>query len=131
MAIRSEINVTPLVDVCLVLLIIFMVVTPMIGGGVQVALPATVSPDKIPETARQLTLAVSADGSMFVAEAWVSADALAPTLAELHRASPDRSVVIKADRALKYGQVRRVMQVVNEAGFAGVSLVTTRLEQTG
>jgi biopolymer transport protein TolR len=125
--VKSEINVTPLVDVCLVLLIIFMVVTPMLQKGVDVQLPETLSPEKMPENERQLTVSVKQNGNVFLNENWVpEEEALQRQLEELHTQSPDRAVVIKGDRRIKYKEVRRVMQVINEAGFTRVGLVMER-----
>jgi len=124
--VRSDINVTPLVDVCLVLLIIFMVVTPMLQKGVDIALPETVNPTKMPENAKQLTLAIKSDGSVFVNQNWVTKENLKNTLAEVHTSTPDKDVVIKADRRLKYKDVRGLMQLVNEVGFSRVGLVTEK-----
>jgi biopolymer transport protein ExbD len=127
-SVRAEINVTPLVDVCLVLLIIFMVVTPMLQKGVDVALPQTDQPAKMPEGTTQLSIAVKLDGSVFVGPNWVPMESLARALADIHSQSPDKKIVIKADRALKYREVRDVMRMVNEAGFSGVGLVTEKKE---
>jgi biopolymer transport protein TolR len=127
--IRSDINVTPLVDVCLVLLIIFMVVTPLLQNGVAVALPETPKPEKMPEGAKQLTIAIRFDGSINVGggENWVPKENLIARLKEIHTQTPDKTVVIKADRKLKYKDVRDVMRMINEAGFPGLGLVTQRI----
>jgi biopolymer transport protein ExbD len=129
--IRGDINVTPLVDVCLVLLIIFMVVTPMLQPGVDVALPQTSSPEKMPETARQLTVSVKQDGNVFVEEKWVPEQDLEARFGEIYTNEPDRQVVVKGDSRLKYKEVRRVMQLLNEAGFGRVGLVTQKEEGGG
>ena len=124
--VRSDINVTPLVDVCLVLLIIFMVVTPMLQQGVDVTLPETVNPTKMPENSKQLTLAIKQDGAVFVSQNWVPKENLKATLAEVHTSTPDKEVVIKADRRLKYKDVRALMQLVNEVGFSRVGVITEK-----
>jgi biopolymer transport protein TolR len=124
--VRSEINVTPLVDVCLVLLIIFMVVTPLVGTGGSVKLPETRAPERIEEAKNQLTVTMKASGELFVGENWVPADRLATALAEAHAQAPGRQVRLRADRSLSYGQVRQVMQALNTAGFAKAGLVTVR-----
>ena len=124
--VRSDINVTPLVDVCLVLLIIFMVVTPMLQKGVDVTLPETVNPDKMPENQKQLTMAIKQDGAVFVGQNWVPPENLKNSLAEIHEQTPDKDIIIKADRRLKYKDVRKLMQMVNEAGFSRVGLVTEK-----
>jgi len=124
--VRSDINVTPLVDVCLVLLIIFMVVTPMLQKGVDVTLPETMNPGKMPENQKQLTMAIKQDGAVFVGQNWVPAENLKNTLAEVHESNPDKDVVVKADRRLKYKEVRKLMQQINEAGFSRVGLVTEK-----
>ena len=121
--VKSDINVTPLVDVCLVLLIIFMVVTPMLQKGVDVQLPENAKPEKMPEGAKQLTVAVKLDGTVFVDKDWVPDERLARAFKEIHTQSPEKDIVIKADKRLKYKRVRDVMRIINEAGFAGVGLV--------
>ena len=125
--VKSDINVTPLVDVCLVLLIIFMVVTPLLQSGVPVLLPETSNPDKYPEGQNQVKVAIQEDGKMFIGQDWI------PTRAELIRrmddmlkANPQKEVVIKADRRLKYKDVREVMKALNDAGFSKVGLITTK-----
>jgi len=129
--VRSDINVTPLVDVCLVLLIIFMVVTPMLQKGVNVTLPETSKPDKMPEGTKQITMAITQDGNVAVEQKWIPNDDLKAHLEEIHSQTPDKSVVIKADKRLKYKDVRKVMQVINEAGFSRVGVVTEKEKKLG
>src|SRR5215213_10680929 len=83
-ALTSDINVTPLVDVCLVLLIIFMVVTPMLQKGVPVNLPVTEDPEKTPDTDKQLQISVKSDGSIYVGPQVIHKEQLKSTLEEIH-----------------------------------------------
>jgi len=129
--VRSDINVTPLVDVCLVLLIIFMVVTPMLQNGVDVLLPKTPIPEKMPENSKQVTVSLKQDGTVFIGQSWVTDANLPGQLANIHTQNPDKAVVIKGDARLKYKQVRTLMKQVNEAGFSRVGLVTQKLERNG
>jgi TolR protein len=126
--VKSQINVTPLVDVCLVLLIIFMVVTPMLQKGIDVALPETKVPEKMPENSKQLTISIKQDGSVFVSQNWVPDDQVAGTLKSIHDQTPDKQVVLKGDRRLKYKKVRAVMKLINEAGFSRVGLVVEKVK---
>jgi len=126
--VQSQINVTPLVDVCLVLLIIFMVVTPMLQKGIDVALPETKVPEKMPENSKQLTISIKQDGSIFVSQNWVPDDQVAGALKGIHDQTPDKQVVLKGDRRLKYKKVREVMKLINEAGFSRVGLVVEKVK---
>jgi biopolymer transport protein TolR len=126
-AVKSDINVTPLVDVCLVLLIIFMVVTPMLQKGVDVQLPETAKPEKMPEGAKQVTVAIKLDGTVYLEKNPLKTKAeRVQAFKELFANSPQKDIVIKADKRLKYKDVRDVMRVINEAGFSGVGLVADR-----
>jgi len=129
--VKSDINVTPLVDVCLVMLIIFMVVTPMLQKGVDVQLPQTNQPEKMPEGQKQLTISIKKDGSVHVNQNWVPDDRLEAALAEIYNQTPDKDVVIKGDQRLKYKEVRHLMQLVNEAGFSRVGVVTEKYQAPG
>jgi biopolymer transport protein ExbD len=129
--VKAEINVAPLVDVCLVLLIIFMVVTPILGKGVPVQLPETTNPEKMPEGPRQLDIAIQQDDTVSVGSTKVSEDQILAVLQGIHEAHPDRTVVIEGDRRVDYARVRQVMKLVNQAGFSGVGLVFHRRAQPG
>jgi biopolymer transport protein TolR len=123
--IKSDINVTPLVDVCLVLLIIFMVVTPLLSNA-KVQLPETRTPDTLPERAGQLTVSIQADGNLSIGPRRVAETDLELALAEIHSRSPEREVVVKGDRRLSYDRVRQVLRRVNAAGFAKAGLATEK-----
>ena len=125
-SIRSEINVTPLVDVCLVLLIIFMVVTPMLQTGTDVPLPETASPDPIPDEERQVTLALTIDGRLTVDGREIERNELVATLTALRQVDAGRPLVLKADRDLPYRTVRELLGETQEAGFAGAGLLSSK-----
>jgi biopolymer transport protein ExbD len=108
------------------MLIIFMVVTPMMIKGADVNLPQTVKPEKMPEGGKQLTIAMTARGDVVVQGVWVPNESLKSFFKDLHEQTPDKDIVIKGDRELKYKQVRHLMKVLNEAGFSGVGLVAER-----
>jgi len=119
----SEINVTPLVDVCLVLLIIFMVVTPMLQKGVPINLPVTEDPQRTPDTEKQLQISVKSDGSVYLDILAVRRDQVQSELEKIHARTPDREIAVKGDRAVKYGAVLDVLKACREVGFNNVGLV--------
>ncbi len=123
-SIRSEINVTPLVDVCLVLLIIFMVVAPILQAGVKVDLPRTAKPSPIPGKTDQLSISVAADRTVYVRSSPVAGSDLPGLLAQIHTAEPDREVIVRGDRSLQYETMCEVLAAVSRAGFTRVGLVT-------
>ena len=123
-ALTSDINVTPLVDVCLVLLIIFMVVTPMLQKGVPVNLPVTDEPEATPDTEKQLQISVKADNSVYIGPNVVRREQVQSALQEIHDRTPDREVAVKGDRLTKYGEVLDVLKACREVGFNDVGLIT-------
>ena len=118
-ALHSDINVTPLVDVCLVLLIIFMVVTPLMVNGVPVHLPSASTATKSPEGPLQVTL--NADRTLYVGQDVIRAEDLAAELAQL-RAKSNRPVIVRAEKSLPYGDVMKVLDACRKAGFDEVGL---------
>jgi biopolymer transport protein TolR len=125
-AVRSEINVTPLVDVCLVLLIIFMVVTPLIQAGVKVDLPKTAKSRPMPGQEEQLTVTIQEDGSVWVSGRQTAEGDLPGLLATLHQAQPDRPVIVRGDRRLQYERISEVLAALSDVGFTRIGLVTER-----
>ena len=122
--VRAEINVTPLVDVCLVLLIIFMVVTPMLQQGVDVQLPAGPNAKEQRGRTSDLVISIKSDGTVFVGQTWIRDEHLLTYLKEEHRRNPARVVMLKADKRLQFGRVRTVMRAANEAAFSRVAILT-------
>ncbi len=118
----SEINVTPLVDVMLVLLIIFMVAAPLMTVGVPVQLPKTTA-SKVAQPKTPLVVSIDRDGRVFVEKEELAPEAIGPRLAALAREAPDQVVLVRGDRAIDYGRVMTVMGQVGGAGFAKVSLI--------
>ncbi|HJO98155.1 MAG: protein TolR [Rhodospirillales bacterium] len=118
----SEINVTPMVDVMLVLLVIFMVTAPLLTVGVQVDLPKTKA-SLIPGADEPLTISVNAEGTIFLQETELELAALAPRLAAITGNNPDVRIFVRGDKAISYGRVMEVMGTINAAGFRKVALV--------
>ena len=122
--VKGDINVTPLVDVCLVLLIIFMVVTPMLQQGVDVQLPQGPHAEKKPGKEGDLIISIKPDGTVFVGQDWIPDRNLVTFLRAERQKDPTRTVMLKADKRINFGKVRQVMKAANEAEFAGVSIMT-------
>lgn len=119
----AEINVTPFVDVMLVLLIVFMVAAPLLTVGVSVDLPETAA-NPIQDTGEPLTVTVSADGSIYVQETPVEYENLVAHLEAVAVAGYDQRIFIRGDQNRAYGDVVRVMGRINAAGFRRIGLVT-------
>jgi biopolymer transport protein TolR len=121
----AEINVTPLVDVMLVLLIIFMVTAPLLVAGVPVKLPESHA-RALDQDKKPVTLTIDRQGQVFLDESPVSDDDLPQRMAELRqRLDPDAQLYLRADGGLDYARVMRVMGELNRAGLNKVALVTT------
>ena len=121
---KGDINVTPLVDVCLVLLIIFMVVTPMLQSGVDVMLPAGPHAEKKPGKEGDLIISIKQDGTVFVGQDWIPDRNLVTYLKAERQKDPARLVMLKADKRINYGKVRMVMKAANDAEFTSVAILT-------
>src|SRR5438094_72339 len=118
----SEINVTPLVDVMLVLLVVFMVTAPLLTVGVPVELPQTQAPP-INEPKEPTVITVNRDGAVYVQETTVAIDALVVKLQAITGNNPDAVLYVRGDKEINYGRVLEVMSLVTAAGFHKVSLV--------
>ncbi len=118
----AEINVTPMVDVMLVLLIIFMVTAPLVTVGVPVDLPKTRA-QTINEPNEPLVVSITAEGRIFLQETELDMEALGPQLAAITRNKPETRIFVRGDQAINYGRVMEVMSVINSAGFTKVALI--------
>ena len=119
----SEINVTPLVDVMLVLLVVFIVTAPLLTNAVQVNLPQTATSSPI-EPKRNVSVSVDAQGKLFLDKAEVDLASLEGRLGDLHRADPELAVHLNADQAVNYGLVAKAMSAVDRAGVTKLSVLT-------
>ena len=120
----AEINVTPLVDVMLVLLIVFMVTAPLMTTGVPVDLPASSAGAIAVEDKGPVEITLRADGAVFVGDMEVPRADLVPKLRAILANAPDRRIYLRADTGLAYGEVMALMGALNEAGFAKLALVS-------
>ena len=128
--VNSAINVTPLVDVMLVLLIIFMVITPMLQKGPQVIMPKASDPPQKPEEKTQILITVNDKKILYVEKDPMQDDAqLAARLLEEYQRNKNATIVLKGDARLEYGVVKKAMLKVKEVGFEQVGLITQRQEQ--
>ncbi len=120
----SEINVTPFVDVMLVLLIIFMVAAPMLTVGVPIELPRTAAGALPAEQEEPLSLTLTADGQILIQETPVAADDVIPRLRAVAAERRDDRLFLRADGAIPYERVMQVMGALNAGGFRNIGLVT-------
>src|SRR3984957_558460 len=118
----AEINVTPMVDVMLVLLVIFMVAAPLLTVGVPINLPKT-SAAEVTEPQKPIVVSMNASGEYFIGDDKVAPDALKAQLTALAQGDPTRIVYVRGDRTIEYGKLMDLLGLVNTAGFAKVSLI--------
>jgi len=127
--VKADINVTPLVDVVLVLLIIFMVVTPIIASGVPVELPKTAHHDRKPDDGKDIIISVTSSKSVYVAgKAVAGAAEVTRFVEEERRKHPEKAAFVKGDSRTTYGAVREVMEAVHKAGLNDVMLGTEEVK---
>jgi len=120
----ADINVTPLVDVMLVLLIIFMVTAPMLHQGVSVALPKTATTNLPSGIEDPIILSITRDGRYYINETAVARGLLRDRLNAFLRSRKDRTVFLKADRALSYGTVVETLDILNRMGIESLGMIT-------
>jgi biopolymer transport protein TolR len=120
----AEINVTPFVDVMLVLLIVFMVAAPLLTSGVPIDLPDSEAKALSEEDNKPLEVSLDKKGQIFVGETAVKKERLIALLGALTNNDPNRRIYIRADQTLDYGHVMNVLGAINGAGFRKVALVS-------
>ncbi len=120
---NAEINVTPLVDVMLVLLIVFMVAAPLLSVGVPVELPKT-DAKSLPSESEPITITVDKEGKVFLQETEVSLDDIVTRLTAIAQNGYEERIYLRGDNASDYGSVMKVMARVNAAGYSNLGLVT-------
>jgi biopolymer transport protein TolR len=118
----SEINVTPFVDVMLVLLIVFMVTAPLLTVGVPVDLPKTQA-QSIADPDEPLVISINAEGQIYIQDSEVDLSQLVPRLRAITESKPDTRIFVRGDKTIAYGRIMQVMGTVNTAGFQRVALI--------
>ena len=119
----SEINVTPFVDVMLVLLIIFMVTAPLLTVGVQVDLPESAA-DSLPDDQEPLTLSINSKGEIYIQEHQVTYQKMIPKLLAIAKNRTDTRIYVRGDKTINYGRVLEVMGKLSGSGFTKVALIS-------
>jgi len=119
----SEINVTPMVDVMLVLLVIFMITAPLLTVGVPVDLPKTKA-SAMNEKDEPLTITVDAKGNLYLQETALDLPILVPRLVAITGSNPEARIYVRGDKGVSYGRVMEVMGAINSAGFTKVALIS-------
>ena len=126
---KAEINVTPFVDVMLVLLVVFMVAAPLLTVGVPVDLPQSKA-QPLPQDSKPLEVTISAQGKVFLQETEISLDDLVPKLEAISSNAKDTRIYVRGDEKVNYGLVMQVMGTINAAGYTKVALVTQPIKPT-
>ena len=124
----SEINVTPFVDVMLVLLIVFMVTAPLLTVGIKVDLPK-VEATALTDIKDPIEITVKLDGEVYIGESKVEVENLIPRLNAITEQNTEARIYIRGDRVVAYGRIMEIMSIINSAGYIKVALITQNLEQ--
>ena len=124
----SEINVTPFVDVMLVLLIVFMVTAPLLTVGIKVDLPK-VKATALTDIKDPIEITVKLDGEVYIGESKVEVENLIPRLNAITEQNTEARIYIRGDRIVAYGRIMEIMSTINSAGYIKVALITQNLEQ--
>ena len=124
----SEINVTPFVDVMLVLLIVFMVTAPLLTVGIKVDLPK-VKATALTDIKDPIEITVKLDGEVYIGESKVKVENLIPRLNSITEQNTEARIYIRGDRVVAYGRIMEIMSIINSAGYIKVALITQNLEQ--
>lgn len=128
--VKSEPNVVPLCDVLLVLLIIFMVVTPLVQKGVDVQLPSALNTTQMPDNP-DVVLSIKSDGTLFLKEQRVALDGLTMALEEAFLTAAEKKLYIRADANLEFGKMIDVIDMIREAGIELIGIITERKATEG
>ena len=124
----SSINVTPMVDVMLVLLIVFMVTAPLLTVGIKVDLPK-VKATALTDIKDPIEITVKLDGEVYIGESKVGVENLVPRLNAITEQNTEARIYIRGDRVVAYGRIMEIMSIINSAGYIKVALITQNLEQ--
>ncbi len=120
----SQINVTPFVDVMLVLLVVFMITAPLLTVGVPVELPKSTAPEISGED-EPLAVSINAAGLIFLGDSEIALEELGPRLVAVTDRNPDARIFVRGDKSIDYGMVMAVMGALAESGFTNLALITT------
>lgn len=124
-ALEASINVTPLVDICLVLLIIFMIVVPAMVSGIAVQLPAAKG-GPVPNATDQTIITVKEDATVYINDLVIRRDQFASEIQRIHAKDPKKLIGVRGDRRVPYGDLADVLDQCREAGYTDVRLLTDR-----
>ncbi|MGB7212179.1 MAG: biopolymer transporter ExbD [Gemmatimonadales bacterium] len=125
--VTADINVTPMIDVMLVLLIIFMVITPLVSTGFQAVMPQAQKAEPAPEDQDDIVLGIDMDGNYFLNSVPIAKDQLAPRLKSMFDArTKDKILYFKADQHLKYGRIQDAVEIARQAGVRVLAAVSER-----
>ena len=124
----SEINVTPFVDVMLVLLIVFMVTAPLLTVGIPVDLPK-VKASALTDQKDPIEITLNVEGDIYIGDSLVEPENLIPRLNAITEQNTEARIYIRGDRVIAYGRIMEVMSIINSAGYVKVALITQNLKQ--